>query len=236
MKAAILEHVKRGSALGFVVSTIWMRKRFRFNRSHIHGLRNMIVRKRAILNGVNFDIEGHDNIIEIGRMAILENVHFHVRGSFNSVRLAPCCRVSNSSIWIEDGKCVVEIGSETTIGGMHLAATEDCSRVSIGKDCMFANDIDVRTGDSHGIYSEDGQRLNRPEDVEIGDNVWIAARAIILKGTKIGSGSVVGTGSVVTKGIYPSNCIIAGNPAVIVKSGIRWTRSRHAQLIDESLT
>lgn len=39
---------------------------------------------------------------------------------------------------------------------------------------------------------------------------------IILKGTKIGNNVVVGAGSVVN-GSFPDNCIIAGNPAKIVK-------------------
>lgn len=52
--------------------------------------------------------------------------------------------------------------------------------------------------------------------VTIGDNVWIGANAIILKGVKIGSGSIISAGAVVTKDV-PENCIAAGNPAKVVK-------------------
>lgn len=48
----------------------------------------------------------------------------------------------------------------------------------------------------------------------------IGTRAIILPGVKIGDEVVVGSGSVVTKDI-PSNCIVAGNPAKIIKYNIR---------------
>ena len=34
---------------------------------------------------------------------------------------------------------------------VHIAVTEPGSKVQIGKECMFANDIDIRTGDSHSI-------------------------------------------------------------------------------------
>ncbi len=48
--------------------------------------------------------------------------------------------------------------------------------------------------------------------IVIGDNVWIGAGAIILPGVTIGDNCVVGAGSVVTRS-FPSNLVIAGNPA-----------------------
>ncbi len=57
-------------------------------------------------------------------------------------------------------------------------------------------------------------------DTYIGDRCLIGTRAIILPGVKIGDEVVVGSGSVVTKDV-PSNCIVAGNPAKIIKYNIR---------------
>lgn len=57
-----------------------------------------------------------------------------------------------------------------------------------------------------------------PNEIVVGDNVWLGANSIILKGVKIGEGSIVAAGSVVTKGEYPARSILAGNPARIVKS------------------
>ena len=54
------------------------------------------------------------------------------------------------------------------------------------------------------------------QPVEIGDNVWIGARVIILPGVHIGSGAVIGAGSIVTKDI-PQNVVVVGNPAKIIK-------------------
>jgi len=53
--------------------------------------------------------------------------------------------------------------------------------------------------------------------IVIGRNVWIGNNAIILKGTEIGDNSVIGAGAVVTGGKLPSNVVIAGNPARILK-------------------
>jgi galactoside O-acetyltransferase len=56
--------------------------------------------------------------------------------------------------------------------------------------------------------------LRKP--VIIGKRVWIGFNAIVLKGVTIGEGAVIGAGSVVTRDV-PPYCIVAGNPARIVR-------------------
>ena len=53
----------------------------------------------------------------------------------------------------------------------------------------------------------------------IGENCWIGTNVRICKGVTIGDNSVIAACSVVTKDV-PANCIVAGNPAKIVKSNI----------------
>lgn len=53
--------------------------------------------------------------------------------------------------------------------------------------------------------------------VHIGDGCWIAASALIMPGVTIGEGTVVSAGSVVTRDM-PPNVLVAGVPAVVVKS------------------
>jgi Acetyltransferase (isoleucine patch superfamily) len=52
--------------------------------------------------------------------------------------------------------------------------------------------------------------------VIIQNDVWIGAGAIVLRGVTIGEGAIVAAGAVVTKDV-PANCIVAGNPAMIVR-------------------
>lgn len=54
------------------------------------------------------------------------------------------------------------------------------------------------------------------KEIVVNDDVLIGANSIILKGVHIGARSVVGAGSVVTKDV-PSDCIVAGNPAKVIK-------------------
>jgi acetyltransferase-like isoleucine patch superfamily enzyme len=56
--------------------------------------------------------------------------------------------------------------------------------------------------------------------LEIGENVWIGARAIVVAGTRIGDDAIVGAGAVV-RGEVPARSTVAGNPARIVRTG-RW--------------
>ena len=63
-------------------------------------------------------------------------------------------------------------------------------------------------------------------DTYLGDYCFVGTRSIILPGLRIGNEVVIGSGSVVTKDI-PSNCIVAGNPAKIIKTNIhcdKWGR------------
>lgn len=57
-------------------------------------------------------------------------------------------------------------------------------------------------------------------DTYVGKNTFIGVNSMILPGVKIGDEVIIGASSVVTKDI-PSNCVAVGNPARVVKTGIR---------------
>lgn len=54
------------------------------------------------------------------------------------------------------------------------------------------------------------------EWTSVGNDVWIGANAVVLKGVSIGDGAIVAAGSVVTKDV-PPYAIVAGNPARLVR-------------------
>ncbi|WP_305152530.1 serine O-acetyltransferase [uncultured Duncaniella sp.] len=55
------------------------------------------------------------------------------------------------------------------------------------------------------------------DNCTIGNNVYIGAGAVIMNPVNIGDNVIIGAGSVVTKDV-PSNCIVAGNPAKIIRN------------------
>jgi maltose O-acetyltransferase len=105
----------------------------------------------------------------------------------------------------------IEIGDNNFINGVFISAS---SRVKIGNNCKFGPITMIMDSDFHDIkdHSKDGQT----SEIIIEDNVWVGARATILKGVTLGEGSIVAVGSVVTKSV-PPNSIAAGVPAVVVK-------------------
>src|SRR5436190_10977526 len=56
----------------------------------------------------------------------------------------------------------------------------------------------------------------RSHHIDIGHDVWIGHGAIILPGRNVGTGAVIAAGAIVTKDV-PAYCIVAGNPARIVR-------------------
>jgi acetyltransferase-like isoleucine patch superfamily enzyme len=69
------------------------------------------------------------------------------------------------------------------------------------------------------ILAHDMSRV-RHTDTYIGRNCFIGAGAIIMPGVRVGDECIVGSGAVVTKDV-PSHSIVAGNPAAVVRAGIR---------------
>lgn len=77
-------------------------------------------------------------------------------------------------------------------------------------------DTDFDTLQQHPIE----RHLTSKGPVIIGDNVWIGDKATILAGVSIGEGSVIAANAVVTKNV-PPYCVVAGNPAKIIKQNQR---------------
>lgn len=195
--------------------------------SKINGTENIVSYNSTSLSNTTFDISGNNNTIIIPESCNISNTTFFIRGNNNIVTLGEKVRISGGSIWQEDNFTSIAVGNNTTFENIHLAATEDYSKIVIGNDCMFAYDIEVRTGDSHSITdSSTGKRLNKAQNVIIGNHVWVTAHCVILKGTEIADNCVIATGSIVTKSNPTTNCVIGGNPAKIIKRNINWLRER----------
>ena len=104
-----------------------------------------------------------------------------------------------------------------------LSGTTICSSVSvrIGKRCLIGADVSIMDTDFHNVDSVDRRYQDIPtshvsDSVIIGDDVFIGARTIILKGVRIGNGAVIGAGSILSSNVQ-DNEIFAGNPAKLLR-------------------
>lgn len=111
--------------------------------------------------------------------------------------------------------------------GRNIYLGEDCfinfnctildeAKVTIGNNSFLGPNVSIFTA----CHPLDHERRNRfiewAEPVTIEKNVWIGGNVTILPGVTIGDNVVIGGGAVVTKS-FPSNVVIGGNPAKIIK-------------------
>lgn len=138
---------------------------------------------------------------------------------------------------IFNGSAIIGRGSALSVGkdsklnfGDNFEITASSSimasggrNISIGDNCLVSWDVLIMSTDFHKII-KDGVIVNMPADVIIGNEVWICARAIILKGSNISNGSIIGADSIVNNALDVQNAIYVGNPIIKVKNNILWEK------------
>jgi serine O-acetyltransferase len=102
-------------------------------------------------------------------------------------------------------KCKIGENTKFAYGGIGVVIHE---RSEIGENCIIGQGITI------------GGKSKEYNVPKIGNNVYIAAGSRIIGNVVIGNDVVIGANSVVTKDI-PSNCIVAGIPAKIIKTDIQ---------------
>lgn len=112
----------------------------------------------------------------------------------------------------------IKIGENCGISGSTIYAYEN---IQIGDNTLIGANCKIVDNDFHPVRSEervlkDSHKYVKTNPIMIGRNCFIGMNSIILKGSVIGDNVVVGAGSVV-HGSIPDNCIVAGNPAKIIK-------------------
>lgn len=159
---------------------------------------------------------------------------FTINGGGNSVvvekvrvskfYLGNCADINiEEGIYKADNPAVIKMGDESKfVIGRNIFITAnnvfdigDFGTVIIGKDCMFATEVFLKCN-----------RSDKPEKniIRLGDHVWLGYRSVCLSGCDIETGSIVGARGVVSNA-FPNNCIIAGDPAKLVKKDISWFSS-----------
>jgi acetyltransferase-like isoleucine patch superfamily enzyme len=77
-------------------------------------------------------------------------------------------------------------------------------------------------GPNVGIVSSnhdfiDNEEFTRAERIEIGKHCWLGMGSVVLPAVKLGDFTIVGAGAIVTKSFPEGYCVIAGNPAKVIR-------------------
>jgi acetyltransferase-like isoleucine patch superfamily enzyme len=175
--------------------------------------------------------EGNGTIILTGTDAtIVIEEPLAAGGIYSTVGSRAVLRVGRDCIFgqitlhaVVPDACIV-IGQDVGFNGAVSIAAHEASKITVGDRSLFASGCHVNSSDVHQIYDADtNKRINPAADIAIGEDVWLGAGALIMKGARIGNMTVVAAGAIVT-GSHPGSSIIAGAPARVIRSGIYWRR------------
>lgn len=147
-----------------------------------------------------------------------------------NIQVGDYFKLSGTLICYNKGE--IRIGSHCLVGPN--CAVGSANSIEIGNYVLISNNVIVIDNNNHPVNPLDRQIMNvKPyshpfrsweyaisKPIKICDNVWIGRNSIVNKGVTIGENSIVAANSVVTKDV-PSNCIVAGNPAKVVKTSIQ---------------
>ena len=191
------------------------------------GNNNLIFCKGEIGKKSIVEFKGSNNTIFIENGANIKNTVLRIRGNNSVIYIGKKSNICGK-FDIAGDNCLISIGENNifTANTSRLFAQEDNSRIIIGNNCLIGEVI-MRTSDSHSIVDIESQkRINHAKDILIGNKVWIAQGAFILKGVRIIDNIVVGACSIVSKSLLEENCIFAGTPAKKIRSGVQWLKER----------
>lgn len=190
-------------------------------RCSFKGVQSNTIETHGYIAKTNVIFEGQDNSISTdGRV---ENSFIRIIGNNNRLVVESACIIPNITILFRGNNQLISIGKNTYMRkDCKIVSHGDSNYITIGKNCVFSNEVNIWNSDTHQILDNTGKVINPSKPVIIDDHVWIGHGTSIIKGVRIGKDSVIGMASVVSKDIQ-NNSIAAGVPAKIIKENINWS-------------
>jgi acetyltransferase-like isoleucine patch superfamily enzyme len=113
----------------------------------------------------------------------------------------------------------VKVGKDVFISLGAYIDTSYPNAIEIGDGAYITRGA-ILIAHDHSVYRlKDVPANNAKGYIKIGKNAFIGAGAIVLRNVTVGENAIVGAGSVVSKDV-PSNTVVAGNPARVIKEFI----------------
>ena len=169
---------------------------------------------------------GQNNKILLSDEVKINNCEFVINGDNCTIDLRGNRIMKNTKFELLDSNTSIHVNVNTGFNKNRILVAGNGNKISIGSDCIFAEEAQVWASDTHSIINEiNNERINPDLPIMIGIHVWIGSRALIFKGVIIENDVIVGAASIVTKNIS-KNTMVAGVPARELKSDINWDINR----------
>lgn len=198
----------------------YLRNKFIFSRVIFDGGNKIKFSGSTIKNSL-VSISGKNNFVVVDQAMITKSL-IAVKGNNNYIKIEKNVILSAGNIIIRGSNCKITIDEGSMFGGVRIVNSGNDCDIVIGKYCLFSDNIEIWSSDTHHIYDKNNNCINKEKSIFVKDRVWVGSRAVILKGVTIGANSVVGMASVVTKDI-DSNTVNAGTPARCIKIDTHWS-------------
>ena len=104
-------------------------------------------------------------------------------------------------------------GIETSPGYMPGCYIQAIGKIYIGDYTQISANVGIVSA-NHDLYDN---RSHLIEEVRIGKYCWLGMGVLVMPGVVLGDYTIVGAGSVVTRSFPEGFCVIAGNPAKMIK-------------------
>lgn len=169
-----------------------------------------------------FNIVGKNNKLFFEDDALVINCIFNIKGDNCSLVFKGSRRMSDSRFDLLDSQTNLAVGRNTGFNKTRVVIAGDDNFITIGDDCIIAEDVEIWASDTHSIIDSTSKIvLNKNQPIIIGNHVWLATRSFITKGIHIRDNSIVGAGTIVTKDIN-SNTLVAGIPSKVLRTNVSW--------------
>jgi acetyltransferase-like isoleucine patch superfamily enzyme len=175
---------------------------------------------RKVATRIRYEIENHQAEIRLARLRARPNVRIGERARLEgrpTIDVAGLTVGDDFLLWSHEATTLLAGTGMLTIGdrsfvnsGARIFAN---GRVEIGDDVLIGVDAIVTDSNMHG---QEG-RPDRPRPTIIGSGTWIAMRAMVMPGVRVGERCIVAAGAIVTVDV-PDGTLVAGVPARIVRS------------------
>jgi acetyltransferase-like isoleucine patch superfamily enzyme len=163
-----------------------------------------------------------DSILYLNGMT---NYNIRLWNSGNFLYLSPRSSLPSSTIAIGAG--LVYVGDGVRSGGQTVINVRNSGSAVLSHDILISEGCKIMSDDCHSIIDTQTQKRINPFGgaVTLQKHVWLGFQSTIMGNSIIGQDNIIGERAFVRNMYSPKNCILAGVPAKVIRTGVTWDQA-----------